>query len=160
MILIHQSRPFVVTSREKGIGPGRDPPYRFVHEVRQWSRRSEESPGSGGGSSCSNDRWGPRECTFRHTASDRVQLEKVGRRRHRCGTGGYRRQTNAEIHIALSLQTNRRSGNRLPGTGVATAGIFCCFTKTCSGSRHHLVVVVQPTVRFIKRRRGRRPGCQ
>ena len=41
MILIHQSHPIVVTSMEKGIGPLRDQPYRFAHEVRQWPRRSE-----------------------------------------------------------------------------------------------------------------------
>ena len=40
----------------------------------------------------------------------------------------------------MNSKTNRRSGNRLPGTGVATAGIPCCSTRKCSGSRHHHVV--------------------
>jgi len=44
LILIHQSHPIVVTSMEKGIGPLRDQPYRFAHEVRQWPRRSEGNP--------------------------------------------------------------------------------------------------------------------
>jgi len=44
LILIHQFRPIVVTSMEKGIGPLRDQPYRFAHEVPQWPRRSEGNP--------------------------------------------------------------------------------------------------------------------
>jgi len=39
----------------------------------------------------------------------------------------------------LNSQTNRRSGNRLPSTGAATAGIPCCSTRNCSGSKHHHV---------------------
>ena len=41
LTLICQSRPITVTSRKKGIGPRWDRSCLFVHEVRQWSRRSE-----------------------------------------------------------------------------------------------------------------------
>ena len=37
----------------------------------------------------------------------------------------------------LKEQTNQRSGNRLPRTGVAATGIPCCFTGNCGGSEHH-----------------------
>jgi len=42
---------------------------------------------------------------------------------------GNRRQTDAEIHVVFTQQTNQRSGNRLPDAGVATAGIPCCSTR-------------------------------
>jgi len=43
------------------------------------------------------------------------------------------------LGMLLNPQTHRRSGNRRPGTGVATAGIPCCSTRTYSGSKHHHV---------------------
>jgi len=37
----------------------------------------------------------------------------------------------------FTQQTSQRSGNRLPDTGVAMAGIPCYSTRNCSGSQHH-----------------------
>ena len=44
VLLIGQSRPSTVTSREKGIGPQWDPSFLLVHEIRQRWRRSEGDP--------------------------------------------------------------------------------------------------------------------
>jgi len=44
VLLICQSRPITVKSREKGIGPQWDPLCLLVHEDRQWWRRSDGNP--------------------------------------------------------------------------------------------------------------------
>jgi len=44
VLLIRQSRPITVTSREPGIGSQWDPSFLLVHEIRQWWRRSEGNP--------------------------------------------------------------------------------------------------------------------
>jgi len=137
--LIRQSRPLVVTPRKKGIGPRRDPPYRFAHEVRQWPRRSEGNPWSTRGSPSRSDRWGYRGCTRRHAASDRVQLGEVGRRRHRSGREVIEDRQKRRSTSFWTQQTSRPSGNLLPGTGVATAGVPHWSTRNCSGSRRHHV---------------------
>ena len=85
LTLICQSRPITVPSTKKGIGPRWDPSCLFVHDLRQWWRRSEGNPCSTRGFPGCGARWGHRGCTRRHIASGRVQLGEVGRRRHRSG---------------------------------------------------------------------------
>jgi len=112
--LIHQSRPFVVTSRKKGIGPRWDPLYRLARKIYQWTRRSEENPWSTRGSPCRSDRWGHRGCTRRHTGGDLVQLWAVGRRHHRWGRAVIDDWPTQRSTSSWNQQTSRQPGNWLP----------------------------------------------